>query len=112
MEIKDRIDRYRLARGMTVQAFEEKCGLSNGTWARPANLREDTLLKILNAFPELDPDWVLRGDASKEQAILDSARNKDKDMKELLALCKSLIRGYQQQDKLMKELASMIERME
>lgn len=112
MEIKDRIERYRLARGMTVQAFEEKCGLSNGTWARPSNLREDSLIKIIEAFPDLDPAWLLRGDADMEQTVLENARNKDKDMKELLTLCRSLIKSQCQHDKLMKELASMIERIE
>lgn len=109
MEIKDRMEQYRLAKSMTVQAFEEKCGFSNGSWAKPNDLSERFLLKFIKAFPEVDSDWLLRGE---ETEVLEKNRSEEVKMQELLGLCKSLVSNFQQRDEVMSQLVSMVNRMD
>lgn len=48
---------------MTVQMFELKTGISNGSVAKMGdNTRRSTLDKISNKFPDLNTDWLLTGE--------------------------------------------------
>ena len=105
MEIKDRIEQFRIANSMTVQAFEEKCCFSNGSWAKSGDLSERFLIRFVKAFPNVSTDWILKGE---ESAQLDDSRNEDVKMHELLSLCKSLVSNYQQRDEIMGQLVSMV----
>lgn len=61
MEIKDRINVFRESKSLSVQAFEKEIGASNGSWGKANTLSEDVLIKIIIKFPELNPNWLLRG---------------------------------------------------
>jgi hypothetical protein len=109
MEIKDRIEQFRKAKKMNVQTFEEKCGFSNGSWAKSADLSEKFLLKFVKAFPEVSPEWLLKG---TETSRLERSRNDNGEMQELINLCKALVSNYQQRDEVMSKLISMVNQME
>lgn len=103
MEIKDRINEFRKNKKMNVSAFEIKAGLSNGCWASSSNLREETLLKIVKAFPEIDAEWLLRGtDKDSESKAIDK----------LIELCSLLAENFKQRDEIMSGLVSMVNKIE
>lgn len=112
MEIKERIEQYRLAKGMTVQAFEKKCGFSNGSWAKSGDLSELFLIRFVNAFPEVAPSWLLKGEEEPELEQSQTGWEDESKMRELLGLCKSLVTNYQQRDQVMGQLVSMVNNLD
>lgn len=63
MTLKDRILEFVAYKGLTVQYFEKKVGLSNGAVAKMGdNTRRSTLDKVSNTFPELNEAWLLTGE--------------------------------------------------
>jgi len=63
----NRLFEFMEAKGLTQNAFEQKCGLSH------TNLREKKqgptaayLMQILTSFPDLSMDWLFRGKGSME----------------------------------------------
>lgn len=70
----------------SIRAFEEKCGLSNGSIQtaikNESNLKDVTLIAILEAFPHYNPIWLLTGDGAKTtEGILEAVMSET--MKEL-----------------------------
>ena len=61
MSIKDRIDEFMSYKGLTVKAFEQEIGISNGLWAKAKTVSEDVLLKTIAHFPEINSGWLLKG---------------------------------------------------
>lgn len=64
MEIKDRINEFRESQNISVQAFERKLGISNGSWDSAGTISEKVLIKFLAQFPELNSRWILKGQGS------------------------------------------------
>lgn len=109
MEIKDRMEQFRLANGLTVKAFEKACGIANGGWASVKDVSELNLIRFFKAFPDVDTNWLIKGEETIE---LENYRNDKLKMHELLNLCKSLVCNYQQRDEVMSQLVSMVKNME
>lgn len=63
MSIKNRTKEFIEYKGLTVSGFEELCDLSNGyiSSMRKGYGREK-LNNVLNAFPDLNRDWLLYGE--------------------------------------------------
>lgn len=62
MGTQERIRQFIKSKGLTVQRFEQMCGLSNGSVKRIGNyVRNETLDKISNAFPDFDVVWARTG---------------------------------------------------
>lgn len=63
MSIKNRTKKFIEYKGLTVSGFEELCDLSNGyiSSMRKGYGREK-LNNVLNAFPDLNRDWLLYGE--------------------------------------------------
>lgn len=63
--IKTRTLEFIHYKGLKMKAFEEKCGLSSGYVTSMRNgFGPDKLNNVLNAFPELNRDWLLYGEGS------------------------------------------------
>lgn len=61
--LQTRIKLYIKGKGITVKAFEEKAGLSNGAVSKMGDdTRKSTLDKISTAFPDLNMNWLRTGD--------------------------------------------------
>lgn len=61
--MKERIIRFINYKGITIQAFELKAGLSNGAVSKMGDgTRRRTLEKISNSYPELNINWLLTGE--------------------------------------------------
>lgn len=61
--IKERVKLYCTHENIAVSKFEKTCGLSNGYFngikSRPSY---DKLMRIFRAYPNLNPDWFVRGE--------------------------------------------------
>lgn len=113
MDIKDRIEQYRQSTGMTVQAFEKLCGLSNGTWNKSKEMKEATLIKFIESFPDVNTRWLLTGQGGMNE-LEDSltVQEPDSQSEELLQLCRALVNNYKQRDEVMSKLVSMVRSIE
>ena len=61
--IKDRTIEFVRYKGITMKAFELRCGLSSGyVTSMRKGFGSDKLNNVLTAFPELNRDWLLYGE--------------------------------------------------
>ena len=64
----ERVEKLMKIKDLTVSGFEKTVGVANGTLVaalkRKSNLKDETLNSILNAFPEVSPEWLLTGNGS------------------------------------------------
>lgn len=61
--LKERLSNFIDYKGLTVQMFEIKVGLSNGAVSKMGdNTRRSTIEKISKFFPELNANWLLTGE--------------------------------------------------
>lgn len=81
--VKNRTIEFIKYKGITMKSFEFQCGLSTGyVTSMRKGFGIDKLNNVLNAFPELNRDWLLYG----EGEMLNSSKPKgkpetDKDIK-------------------------------
>ena len=61
----ERLELFLKSEGITITACEEKCGFSLGTLrkaiSKKTDLKTDSIIKIIEAYPNLDTDWFLMG---------------------------------------------------
>ncbi|EJX04472.1 hypothetical protein EVA_07422 [gut metagenome] len=63
MGIKERTYKFIDFKGLSVKRFEELCNLSNGyISSMRKGFGEEKLNNVLNAFPELNREWLLYGE--------------------------------------------------
>ena len=63
MNVKDRIYLFVEAKGLSIKKFEELSSLSNGyVSSMRKSLGAEKLNNVLNAFPELNREWLLYGE--------------------------------------------------
>lgn len=63
MSIKNRTKEFIEHKGLTVSGFEEMCNLSNGyVSSMRKGYGREKLNNVLNAFPDLNRDWLLYGE--------------------------------------------------
>lgn len=51
-------------KGISTRKFCEKVGIANGFLDKVKDVGSEKLLKILNAYPEISPEWLLTGRGS------------------------------------------------
>lgn len=104
MTTKDRTLRFVSHKGLSVKKFEEMCGLSNGYInSMKSGYGNAKLLQVLSAFPELNRDWLVYGEGEMIREVAEKSelpQNSD-------ALTTPI-----QEDALIAELRSQIERLE
>ncbi len=63
--MEERIRQITEYYGISIRQFEQKISVSDGlihkALARKSGLKSDTLAKILDIFPQINPDWLLLG---------------------------------------------------
>lgn len=64
MGVVQRIQQFIEIKGISKYKFYQEAGLSNGALDKGENMGSDKCEKIIYAFPELDPDWLLTGRGS------------------------------------------------
>lgn len=64
---KERLQQYARYKFGTMKAMEVHCGLVNGQVGNNSGLNVTTVQKILEACPELNPDWLILGLGTMER---------------------------------------------
>jgi len=68
MSVVDRINEFRIFKGLTMQKFEKSVGFSNGAFGsqvkNKGNIGSDKLENILTIYNDLDGYWALTGKGS------------------------------------------------
>lgn len=65
MTVKERLREFISYKGMSVRAFEAKCGLSYGYIANMrVSLQPDKVMNIAKQFPDLNTGWLLTGEGN------------------------------------------------
>lgn len=60
--LRERLDLFIKYKGLSARSFEKAANIANGTVVRANNsLRDTTLIKIAQAFPDLNIEWVQHG---------------------------------------------------
>ncbi len=109
MKVKDRINEFIRFKNLSIKAFEEKIGSSNGSWNKAETISEDVLIRFLETFPEISLEWLFRGQGDMIQIQQEAfPLERDNTNEKLLCLCKSLVENYQQRDLVLSELVSIV----
>ena len=62
-EVKQRIISFADGKNMSINSFEKKCGLGNGTVGKIGSRgpSADLISRIVETYPELSADWLISG---------------------------------------------------
>lgn len=99
MEVKERINELRDAKNLSVKAFEQEIGISNGLWEKAKSLSEDVLIKIIARYPEINPCWLLKGegdmfgendDRKYSIGMVDALKAENESLKKEIAVLKAM----------------------
>lgn len=99
MDIKERINELRDAKNLSVKAFEQQIGISNGLWEKAKSLSEDVLIKIIARYPEINPCWLLKGegdmfgvndDRKYSIGMVDALKAENESLKKEIAVFKAM----------------------
>lgn len=66
---KERLRKYAKHVFGEYKALEIKCGLTNGTLANNSEPNVRVLQKVLEACPELNPDWLILGMGTMKRSL-------------------------------------------
>lgn len=81
ISVKDRIRQFISAKRISQAKFEKACGLSNGYVSNlKASPSADKMMKILEAFPELNQTWLLSGAGDMLRSLPDGSRPEHTDV--------------------------------
>jgi repressor LexA len=100
--------------GISISAFERKVGLSNNSIQtaikRKANLKDDTIAKILKAYPEISPEWILLGNGTMKRTDINwSGETVNEAAADYITLKDELIASLQETIKLQREKIQKLE---
>jgi hypothetical protein len=62
--LKERIRLFAESKQISIREVYSKTGISDGTFSNSSGLNEETLLKLVNYFTDLDANWLLTGTGS------------------------------------------------
>jgi len=119
--MKDRIKKVMDESGLSASKFADKIGVPRSGLSHVLSGRNkpslDYVLKMLNAFPELDPNWLLKGQKSStnfDQILDDKSTQNDvdfsNDLNTSIASVNKKMGG--QADKMIKKIAKVSAPME
>lgn len=76
--VKERTMDFIKFKGISMKSFEAKCGLSSGyVTSMRKGFGSDKLSNVLNAFPELNRDWLLYGEGDMLKDPINQEANGD-----------------------------------
>lgn len=88
--VKERIVQFLKFKRIGQNKFENICGLSNGYVSNLRNSPSVTILqRILNGFPELNPDWLMKGEG---EMLMSEKKDSNKDAIPLIPV--NAVGGY------------------
>ncbi len=109
MNFNERILKYIEFKGLNKTDFYIKCGLPNGFLDKSPNKSLDNILKIIQAFPELNIEWLITGKGDMLKKTSPEAEQ-IKDLQEKIYLYEKTIRAYEDTIALLKKQLEECER--
>jgi hypothetical protein len=109
MNFNERILKYIEFKGLNKTDFYIKCGLPNGFLDKSPNKSLDNILKIIQAFPELNIEWLItgKGDMLKKTS---PESEQIKDLQEKIYLYEKTISAQEETIRLLKKQLEECER--
>lgn len=104
MEMKERIQKIIEIKCKSVLAFEKQIGLSNGYIRNTKSISADVCSRILAAFPDISPDWLLNGNGE----MLRQLTPEEERISKLMDTIETLQDMLAKQNKMMAELTEML----
>lgn len=111
--ILNRLKKFLLYRELSFNKFEKSLGVSHGSisnaWKHQRNIGSNVIEKILATYPEINAEWLLRGEGEMLNAtrmpIFDSTHSKEQTDEEVI---ERLIRffGLQSREELLAYLGN------
>lgn len=99
--------------GVSIRAFEMKCGLSNGYInSMRGNLGVGKLENILNAYPEINRIWLLTGEGPMLRTVDATASTEEEEIAQKTDMYKAVVEENQRLREENEELKKRIERLE
>lgn len=108
MNIIDRISKFIEFKGISKTDFSRKCNLANGI-LKGNHLRDDTIVKIIQAFPELNIEWLITGKGDMLKKTSPEAEQ-IKDLQEKIYLYEKTISAQEETIRLLKKQLEECER--
>ncbi|MBW7838435.1 MAG: hypothetical protein H3C36_02100 [Chitinophagaceae bacterium] len=62
--IKKNIMQYLDSKGISKYEFYQKTGVSNGVLSQGSGMSEENILRFLNYYDDISPEWLLTGKGS------------------------------------------------
>ena len=107
--VKSRLSKFIAHLGLNNSTFEKKCGLSNGYIRNfKGNLGTQKLEDILNAFPQLDKDWLLFGKGNMLKGSENQPQNPTEEKPEEKGMVDKLLFLVESQRKDIETLIELI----
>lgn len=76
MTVKERLKEFISYKGMSIRAFEAKCGLSYGYIANiRVSIQPDKVTNIAEQFPDLNTGWLLTGEGNMLKTLHEEGNN-------------------------------------
>jgi len=96
----ERLELFLKSEGITITACEEKCGFSLGTLrkaiSKKTDLKTDSIIKILEAYSNLNTDWFLMGKGIMIKSINPSTILEDFIEQFIIQKYGETIKGFEQ----------------
>lgn len=112
--MEDRIRQLIDYLGISTRQFEQKISVSEGlihkAIARKSGLKSDTLAKIMDIFPQINPDWLLLGKGEMLRTSEASSAAPETANSNVTTLINILNNTLAEKDKQIDRLLSIIEK--
>lgn len=108
--IKERTLEFIKYKGIKMKVFEQACGLSSGyVTSMRKGFGSDKLNNVLNAYPELNRNWLLYGEGSmlNDNKTINTIEKQSETTEEIVAKFISLL---EKKDEQMDRLIGIIEK--
>lgn len=102
--------------GISTRQFEQKISVSDGlihkAMVRKSGLKSDTLAKIIDIFPQINPDWLIagKGEMLRKKQPPEPNYTQQSSNANVAELIKILNRTLSEKDKQIDRLLSIIEK--
>ena len=77
MTIKERLSYYLERKGINIFTMEKECGLSNGSFKKKSEMRQENIEKVLRAYADLSRNWLMFGEGEMLVAASGDSANPD-----------------------------------
>lgn len=109
MGVLERLSEYITSKGISMKAFEESVGMSNGSLGKTIKdgngIRTDKLENILFVYNDLSAEWLLRGTGTM---ILDDKEQVGGSNNKYFHICQMILENKLKENQLFNKLTELM----